>query len=958
MREGIVLFLCLWAVSVVSTRLSQVSDQELFFEQSLVESANFEDSPPDVLSYWLNYFSTRPNTIVGQIRPARQDESDESLCIGVVHDYDNPFLSQLVCRDVRAMFWAYDTVNRTLTSIRFPEKFLAVNLRRSGDVSGSYHLTPFLKEEIDSENYPFRVSLSMNSDSAILFTTDSEDSRHCMHAPADNSYDTHAIPLVTDDDVEHCTLLSFVAMKDLFLEGQIKYNNETECLRYDLTAVPPRSVLRLGGACNPKDQSQIFMYNRVNGHLRAKTQADFTDFQSNPVLFMWWSGAIKAYTDVQWAEKPGSFGWDMRTRYFGAVLSTDRRGYSGNCWMVAGQEVIVNQTCSLFKFTPFAKNGTNFRTNKAVRIQAKTDTGLYCLALRFDFDNVTYTSNGREVTVGQRSDSLRWLPCSSAFTDILQRFLLGTEEYCKPYKACVGAFRWVGDLSKGYLGLNQTQPLTFRVPLRNKSPAQFSFVMNEWSPIYLPGPNNQREFCWRRGTHNVVLVPASSNQCTSFKVSPLDRLSPIENDKSVLVQRFVAGTVNNLALHVGGEASKHSIKSKSKLVADLGVYGARRFTKNGPFRFSRSGKSLVVNENKQHPGSVTFPFVPQRDLANSSHGLITVEFRLNADEWPQKTKASYLIFGFEKTTGCTVFMTYTGNLGLTCMAPKRYSCVFRFNDFSLADYRRHVVSLLYSTVTGGFHRLFVDYQEVGQCENPGPWNIVKSSSRLFTFYQPGEWRFRPLPALFYDLMVWAGQLDDLDRLARDRSLRVLHGGHEDEQSLPPEDSDPSATLVPPIKTQWENCVPFRFKDSTSEFNDTLRCDISITLDGEPYETYLDIFSLGCSRPDCWIFFKRQGVTEPSSRYSFYYQPRFPMTFQSENVGTPAPFSDISILTDGFSYGPVSFGMKYVPESPSESAIDQHIESSSSMGDVVRYICVEASSTCTCRLILTDTSPTF
>eukprot|EP00455_Lapot_gusevi_P036683 TRINITY_DN4084_c0_g1_i1.p1 TRINITY_DN4084_c0_g1~~TRINITY_DN4084_c0_g1_i1.p1 ORF type:complete len:362 (+),score=56.55 TRINITY_DN4084_c0_g1_i1:102-1187(+) len=356
------------------------------------------------MSYWIKYFSSRPNTIVGQLRPIRHDESDEPLCIGVTSETGSTYLSQQVCRDARGTFWAYDTVNRTLTSIQFPEKFLAVNLRRSNDLRDSYHLTPSSKEEIDSGSYPFRVSLSTESDSVILLNTDSEDSRHCMYAPADNSYDTRAIPLIRDDDQEHCSLISFVVMKDLFWEGQIKIN-ETDCLRYDLTAAP-RSVLRLGGACNPKDQSQIFMYNRVNGHLRAKAESDFTELQANPVLFMWWSGAIKAYTDVQWAEKPGSFGWDMRTRYFGAVVSTDPRGFSGNCWMISGQEVVVNQTCSLFRFAPLSKNGTHPIRNQAVRIQANIHGSLYCLVLKFELDNVNHTTHRR---VLQGPPRLRWL---------------------------------------------------------------------------------------------------------------------------------------------------------------------------------------------------------------------------------------------------------------------------------------------------------------------------------------------------------------------------------------------------------------------------------------------------------------------------------------------------------------------------------------------------------------------
>eukprot|EP00455_Lapot_gusevi_P033522 TRINITY_DN3665_c0_g3_i3.p1 TRINITY_DN3665_c0_g3~~TRINITY_DN3665_c0_g3_i3.p1 ORF type:complete len:303 (+),score=93.29 TRINITY_DN3665_c0_g3_i3:217-1125(+) len=302
-------------------------------------------------------------------------------------------------------------------------------------------------------------------------------------------------------------------------------------------------------------------------------------------------------------------------------------------------------------------------------------------------------------------------------------------------------------------------------------------------------------------------------------------------------------------------------------------------------------------------------------------------------------------------------MTSLGNLGLTCKAPRRYTCVYRFAQYSLADGKRHVVSLLYSTALNGTHRLYVDYEEVGQCENLGKWDINKANGRLNVFYQAGEWRYRPLEVRVYDVMLWTGSYEKLQALAIDRSFRPSPADEKDEiDLLPPDDPETTATRVPPIKTKWENCVPTSTaQDNGVVINDALKCDLAIYLNDKPYPVYLDIFGLGCSRPNCWIYFA-PNQKQPSDRYKFTYRPRFPMEFTSENVGTPSPFSDISMLTDGFSYGPVSFGMKYGPQS--RSALE--VESGANVGaaDFVRYQCVESKLDCTCRQIATQDSEIF
>eukprot|EP00455_Lapot_gusevi_P034372 TRINITY_DN3787_c0_g1_i4.p1 TRINITY_DN3787_c0_g1~~TRINITY_DN3787_c0_g1_i4.p1 ORF type:complete len:204 (-),score=31.50 TRINITY_DN3787_c0_g1_i4:167-778(-) len=185
-------------------------------------------------------------------------------------------------------------------------------------------------------------------------------------------------------------------------------------------------------------------------------------------------------------------------------------------------------------------------------------------------------------------------------------------------------------------------------------------------------------------------------------------------------------------------------------------------------------------------------------------------------------------------------------------------------------------------------------------------------------------------------MVWTGDLQKLLALAVDPNVR-LPGDTQDEP-VSPAIGNPAAVLVPPIDTMWNNCTFTPSVQNGVLIHDFIKCDLIISLNNQSYPVFMDIFSLGCSRPGCSIYFL-QPSTQPSDTYSFVYRPQYPTDFVSENVGTPAPFADRSIITDGFHYGKVFLGLAYTPATPSNLELGSDMKTESMTTDQSYYKCL-------------------
>eukprot|EP00455_Lapot_gusevi_P012419 TRINITY_DN15883_c0_g1_i8.p1 TRINITY_DN15883_c0_g1~~TRINITY_DN15883_c0_g1_i8.p1 ORF type:complete len:307 (+),score=20.23 TRINITY_DN15883_c0_g1_i8:26-922(+) len=147
------------------------------------------------------------------------------------------------------------------------------------------------------------------------------------------------------------------------------------------------------------------------------------------------------------------------------------------------------------------------------------------------------------------------------------------------------------------------------------------------------------------------------------------------------------------------------------------------------------------------------------------------------------------------------------------------------------------------------------------------------------------------------------------------------------------------TRVPPLTTVWRNCRPLNTTIGNHTFQSAIRCELAV-LNDLPFDVTQDIFTLGCSRPLCEIFFSENQPSDMAEQrqFLFEYHPHYPQAFNSENVGTPPLFPDQAEITDGFSTGVITFDVLYRNEPVPLRKIQSHLEINSQVGvsDVCQY----------------------
>eukprot|EP00455_Lapot_gusevi_P003102 TRINITY_DN11285_c0_g1_i8.p1 TRINITY_DN11285_c0_g1~~TRINITY_DN11285_c0_g1_i8.p1 ORF type:complete len:176 (-),score=56.49 TRINITY_DN11285_c0_g1_i8:110-637(-) len=137
--------------------------------------------------------------------------------------------------------------------------------------------------------------------------------------------------------------------------------------------------------------------------------------------------------------------------------------------------------------------------------------------------------------------------------------------------------------------------------------------------------------------------------------------------------------------------------------------------------------------------------------------------------------------------------------------------------------------------------------------------------------------------------------------------------------------------VPKLSTKWTNCVGL--PQATGLRQTAIRCKLEafVAPSTTPVAIDRDVFSLACSRPGCSIYFE-PNQPETASAFWFRYQPNYPDSFKSENVGSPRPFPDVAMLTDGFTSWTASFGLTL---QPAQNALEVEVT------DATRYMMTQS-----------------
>eukprot|EP00455_Lapot_gusevi_P048540 TRINITY_DN6724_c0_g2_i2.p1 TRINITY_DN6724_c0_g2~~TRINITY_DN6724_c0_g2_i2.p1 ORF type:complete len:460 (-),score=73.56 TRINITY_DN6724_c0_g2_i2:353-1732(-) len=359
-----------------------------------------------------------------------------------------PVLVQSRCSYRKRAMFSYDPETGALRPLKFPHLQLTTDASTREKNEASYTLKFMTQEEIETRQQEndataANVTLVPREFSVLsLSNPNANNNGFCLRVVgASRGLKTAAIPIGDGGEMSACSQVRWVPIHDDFSEGilRMKKDNKYYCATYRPGVKPPVSAMTLALCDGSKYQNMLF--NDVNGQLRVKLQDQLTgdDISENPLIFMWWSGALKPYPDVPVANE-NNYGWSIApVNTYGPITSLDNRGYSGYCWMVDSQshDIVANQTCSMFKFIPKVLSPTqNIRekmrkySNAAVMLQVVQPNGeLGCLRIRRVYRKLQHHEGAAENANNLGSIVIFRLAVGECdATSALQRFILVTQD--------------------------------------------------------------------------------------------------------------------------------------------------------------------------------------------------------------------------------------------------------------------------------------------------------------------------------------------------------------------------------------------------------------------------------------------------------------------------------------------------------------------------------------------------
>eukprot|EP00455_Lapot_gusevi_P022088 TRINITY_DN2301_c0_g1_i1.p1 TRINITY_DN2301_c0_g1~~TRINITY_DN2301_c0_g1_i1.p1 ORF type:complete len:1030 (-),score=354.82 TRINITY_DN2301_c0_g1_i1:92-2935(-) len=327
-------------------------------------------------------------------------------------------------------------------------------------------------------------------------------------------------------------------------------------------------------------------------------------------------------------------------------------------------------------------------------------------------------------------------------------------------------------------------------------------------------------------------------------------------------------------------------------IGDTGRFGLRRVSLRG--RPVLLDDRIVVTCTQ----SVVQPFVPISDLTQKPYGLVSVRFQAEADIPTTKT---YSLFNFRRSSGCVVFVTGAGDIGLRCDSGSKpfvrcQSSEIRTSSgrLNLLSGSPYTVSLLYSTDASQPMRVFIDSDLALECSYRTPWRMESASSNLIFGRDQANWEFAGFAGSLYSMSVWAAtSYEPLLAKAKAGAAKKIV----------------SVKLVPTVQTTFK-CSPEADENSVS-FSCTVRSNSTMQLSS---------LFLACSRPHCSITFA-PNQPDTGKSFSFDYIPGSPARFGSENVGKSKTVDDPSVIFDGFDYAVVSSRVTYKQDPTAQSKLE-------------------------------------
>eukprot|EP00455_Lapot_gusevi_P011759 TRINITY_DN1548_c0_g1_i4.p1 TRINITY_DN1548_c0_g1~~TRINITY_DN1548_c0_g1_i4.p1 ORF type:complete len:353 (+),score=90.68 TRINITY_DN1548_c0_g1_i4:53-1060(+) len=300
---------------------------------------------------------------------------------------------------------------------------------------------------------------------------------------------------------------------------------------------------------------------------------------------------------------------------------------------------------------------------------------------------------------------------------------------------------------------------------------------------------------------------------------------------------------------------------------------------------------------------------------------------------------SFLLFSNARSSGCIVYITIRGMLGLKCYTNYKVVAQAHVAEWGASTSRHfslltsvHRVSLLLSTQAGGQAILFLD--GVPLFTVPYVWSPADSSPNLYLFADPNFWQYR-VPSIgyltrgagvrMYLVAIYAA--NDITRLRQIIATKWDYMAKFD-------NSIPAIQVPANLRTTWGNCKFYRNANTNLLY--ALSCRVTPSA-----QVPVDALSLSCSRPNCTIQFilpkdvDLPGKLPTADSYDFVYKPNFPATFTSENVGSSQKVTDPSFISDGFQTRMVSFDLGFVQDGTSSK-----LQTDADIMNLFSYQCLE------------------
>eukprot|EP00455_Lapot_gusevi_P056056 TRINITY_DN9221_c0_g1_i13.p1 TRINITY_DN9221_c0_g1~~TRINITY_DN9221_c0_g1_i13.p1 ORF type:complete len:1001 (-),score=223.13 TRINITY_DN9221_c0_g1_i13:99-3101(-) len=723
-----------------------------------------------------------------------------------------------------------------------------------------------------------------------------------------------------------------------------------ECVTFDETAVLPKSVLIMR-RCVRGAVNQQFIYNIITKHLRTAV--------NDSALFFWWRGPVKSLPDL--LDTDTGYGWNIPIRRPGSVVAVDKRGYSGVCWTQVNRTLYVEQNCGTFAMMP-TEDSYLYRvlslseTYESVYVTAQINKAQRCLTIR----------RLAQVDDGKTHDStvtwdLYFDKCQLDELRLDQRFVLSASKAAPCNSTiCRGILRWAGDLNLMVTHLNPHRYKMVGTSLlvggSVSSDYKWYFPYTRNGQINVTRRNVTRIACVGFDTASAVVLTGNSSACLNLRVAPISKLEKAQSiDTRITIiarydYRWMVALPNDRSIKQNNRARLDLKRELSQdftdnfgrnfdyFIGDLGVRGIRRFRALGSGLHPQPSGEIRANTKADTPNGISLPLLFQ-DVHNHPYISIDLYLRVNRAQIQRRTHNSFLLMSFARSSGCVVYVTYTGKPGIRCYLS---SAVFASDQVltwpqDLFDGQFHKVSVVFSANTrSGVVQLYIDGQLISDLTRNKRWSLFNTGENVAFFYDPHFWEFAPLPGSLLRASVVGS--DNLTRIQEIATRQVL--------SYQPFQGDvESIEKVPELKTVWSDCALIR---GSGVHYEGLECSITAQQDGETVTVPQDVFSLGCSRPGCTITFLPH-QPKLADRYRFIYKPHYPKGFVSENVGDPALFHDPAKLTDGFQTRTASFGLKFSPtatvDDTQEGAAQDPTAGENMLelanGDFMSYVCVQS-----------------